>query len=408
MAAISVLKNVMNDLSLAEQFSIQLGLMQGIKILEKNEKKPEKAWKACFEKAGPQSTVFLIGMALGMLNWPTDKEAVSLINKGDEIIGKKSLDSKTEKWFKTIKRIVKITQETKSKKVLSQIFKPKEPLEQIELLEMMVKKTAWNVNPGQRKAIDKAEKKLEKMPLKEAEKEKIAAIKVVDVAIQNFNKKAQNKQENPISEKHPVIYTARITNKETCKKLQAICKEWKKKAQLKADVANAPATQSMTSAKKALAFDSSQMASLFADLEGTEITSKHDALYVAYDSTMKLQAIASVKFSKKQEQELSMLCSNPDNIAVLGDEIGPVRGAGSSIIRHISQDILDTSKYKKKVLTLTALSTAEAFYKKIGFKENKKNDEFVLKEDKMKTLLQKKSEKHVMQKVEPTADKLSA
>src|SRR5581483_9979863 len=91
-------------------------------------------------------------------------------------------------------------------------------------------------------------------------------------------------------------------------------------------------------------------------------------IYVAYDASNKIQAIALKDVKKNGKQYLWLIGSNPDNVPLVGNE-KVVKGAGTAIIKHIVQEILQMKE--RRTLHLDSLESSLPFYEKLGFVRGK-------------------------------------
>lgn len=110
-------------------------------------------------------------------------------------------------------------------------------------------------------------------------------------------------------------------------------------------------------------------------------------LHVALDDTNTIQAIAITQLAKGANK-LELLATHPENIEIFGYE-KPTRGAGTAIITHLANAILNKPTGSTK-LHLFALDNAKSFYEKLGFIVNPKDPEcHVMKRKSMRALVAK-------------------
>lgn len=323
------------------------------------------------------------------------------ISKGIEILEKTSLKPKRKKEFESAKALFKMMEAKDQQSAVAVINASKKKKGKVKLLKALIQQPAY---PEKREAIDKTVADLQKSTLKPDTKKKLDEAVKLDTAVEQL--KADKAKGVPaVAAAHPALFTAKILNPKTTKRLHEIAKEWHAKAKFKKDLSNAAEAQ-VAKDKRELADDSNMLAGWFEkDMKDLKPTKRKDAVYIAYDSAMKVQAMVCASLSKKETQEIDILATNPDNVVVFGTEQSMVRGAGTAIITHIAHEVLQNKKFKKKKLGLVATETAEPFYKKLGFKENKEGD-FVLKKSKMEELFRNKAATHTILDVEPKPELL--
>lgn len=99
---------------------------------------------------------------------------------------------------------------------------------------------------------------------------------------------------------------------------------------------------------------------------------KERSIYVTYDETMKVQAVALASLQKGCNR-LSLIATHPENIPIFGYEQG-VKGAASAIVSTIAKEILQKKSGCKK-LHLDAFEAAMPFYEKLGFVRDTKKEQ---------------------------------
>ena len=129
-------------------------------------------------------------------------------------------------------------------------------------------------------------------------------------------------------------------------------------------------------------------------------------IYFAFDATMKVQAIALTVFEEKGT-EITFLATNPDNILPLESETSAVRGAGSSLVRHIAQDTLREMREDEAEIFLNPSETARIFYEKLGFEPSSSSHTMVLDARRIHNLVEMKPPFHTMQDDDSPLDETS-
>ena len=366
------------------------------------EQTEKKWWNKTIEKKGKKAAVETIEYLMKYTDWTKDTQRITSLNQAFLILEGKQLKKETKKELDELKNRYKIVLAKDEPTALSLINAPTKNKEKVNLLTDLITEAKWDENPGQRAAIDKGMQQLNTQTLKPKVRKKLEIAKTVDAGIQRLNTiEAQGPAAAPIQAAHPTLSTARILHAATCKRLKEISQEWSEKARVKNEIAHAAAAHSKKTTKT-LAYNSDNIADCLSAHIPKKPDNKNHVAYAAYDNNMKVHGIALVTFSKKKAQKIDFIGTNPDNLAIVGDEKNIVRGAGSAIITHIAHDILKKKKYKEKTIELCSLSSAKPFYKKLGFKHLKHGD-MELKKSKMEALVQAKPATHTMQAKEPSA-----
>ena len=193
------------------------------------------------------------------------------------------------------------------------------------------------------------------------------------------------------------LLTAKITTFQCRQQVKDICEIWKRQsfeASQKAHVSAVP----IEASKKDRAIDSFVvMSSLCSSLIDRE---NRSSLYVAFDTCMKLQAVALAQLMPN-EGLIEYLGSNPENLDILGTEQNMVRGGATAVIRHIARDVLSQRIDDDAIVSLDALLSAIPFYSKVGFSSGLYSQSMFLEKRGMESLLHIAPYSHQMCECEP-------
>lgn len=165
---------------------------------------------------------------------------------------------------------------------------------------------------------------------------------------------------------HPPLFTTRIVSEEGIARVKVICALWERiahdtwlrpiKGFLEIDVKN-----------RALACESMELLhDIQQDITLVQTHEKNYSLYIAVDTTKKVQAVALANLYS-EDTSIHMLASNPVNLDIKSEEQFRVRGASTALVRHIAHDLLLERNDIGLCLSVTAYPGAVPFYEKLGF-----------------------------------------
>ena len=375
----------------------------GNSVYKQVEKKPNKFWRETTNILGKKDAVTFLGMLVNRSTWMNDPTARRLVNNGIKFFERKELSSPLQAKVRNMKTTCKIKDAHDKERLLELLSRVKHDKEKVKFLETMIKQKSWDQDAGHRSAIDTAKEMLESRPLKASVKKKLSKVEALDKALALY---ATRVHENITISSHPTLFTAKILNRKTSKRLKEVCKAWDEKAKQKRDIAEA-AVARLDDEKQSMAMDLQSIVNGIKDCIPKKPNKTDDALYIAYDLTGKVHAIALVDLSKRHTNEIDLLTANPDNVVVLGNEDNPVRGAGSAVITHIARDVFNSKQFARKKLKLSPLPSAIPFYEKLGFSLSKK-EKMVMDKEAMQRLLFAKPETHIIQDKEPKTKSIIA
>ena len=196
-------------------------------------------------------------------------------------------------------------------------------------------------------------------------------------------------------EDHQILFTAQVLCTNQSEQLKKISNIWSKLAVVKAAAAIALENFISEERKDQILDSIAVCEALISEIPKKPNKTKH-AVYVAYDAKGTIYGIALAVLTKKK-QNLDLIATNPENLAILGMEKNIVRGVGSALVRHICYDITENRNLKQQLM-LGTVPSAVPFYKKLGFESINKDNDMVLSKTGMIALLQKRPPTHVMQK----------
>lgn len=375
----------------------------GSNLIKEMGKHPKRFWQKMCHEIGKSTSLIILGRMVESSGWMQDPTCRRIAEKGVNFFENKELSSRHKTALREIKRVCKIIDAPDKKRLLELLLRERNDIEKVKFLEAMIKQTSWDKQSDQRSAIDTAKELLESRPLKRKVQERFNKVEALDRALQRF---ASHPNEASVKASYPLLFTAKILNPKVSKRLKAVCKLWNEKAKYKNDIAQSVVAH-LDAAKQMIASDSANIVDGLKSCIPKKPNKTDDAVYIAYDASGKVHALALVDLSKRKSHHIDLLATNPDNVIILGNETGPVRGAGSAIITHIVHDILQSNAFKKKKLQLTAVPSAVSFYEKLGFKANE-DEEMVMKKSEMKKLIEAKPITHQIQNKEPKASLLIA
>lgn len=166
------------------------------------------------------------------------------------------------------------------------------------------------------------------------------------------------------------IYTSKLTTRENRRSILTVIWAWTRKSAVNLNHVDAK--------NRERAEDSFFVLNQFRKVKKKQ--NRHYALYVAFDSTRKIQAVLLKSIPSigpfAHVTCVEYLVTNPDNIP-LDSEKTRTRGAGTALLKHVAFDMKQSQK--STVLVLSALKGAIPFYKKIGLEEESCNNEAIIR-----------------------------
>lgn len=220
--------------------------------------------------------------------------------------------------------------------------------------------------------------------------------KIIQAKIKEYNQTTHDSSQT--TKEYPTLFSAQIQSKRSINRLKSIAEIWLKKALIKTSVIKA-LPQWNEKDKKELAYDSLRIILATVAAFPKTLLPKNQSIYVAFDKNRKVHAIALVSLKEKTDQKIEYLITNPDDLDILGTEKGMVRGAGSSLIRHISKNALSSKKIN--TISLAPTYSAIPFYEKLGFKPEQ--NKMTLQNEGLKSLSENTPSTHIPLQKEPSS-----
>lgn len=375
----------------------------GSNLIQEMGKHPKRFWQKMCHELGKSTSLTILGRMVESSGWMQDPTCRSIAQKGITFFENKELQARHKQTLREVKRVCKIIDAPDKKRLLELLLRERNDTEKVKFIEAMIKQTSWDKQSDQRSAIDTAKELLESRPLKHKVQKRFDKVEALDRALQRF---ASHPLDANVKASYPLLFTAKILHTKMSKRLKEVCKLWNEKAKYKNDIAQSVVAH-LDATKQLIASDSANIVDGLKSCIPKKPNKTDDAVYIAYDASGKVHAVALVDLSKRKTHQIDLLATNPDNVIILGNETGPVRGAGSAVITHVVHDILHSKAFKKKKLQLTAVPSAVSFYEKLGFTMNEDAD-MVMKKQDMEKLVGAKPVTHQIQTKEPKAFKLIA
>ncbi|MBS0635633.1 MAG: GNAT family N-acetyltransferase [Verrucomicrobia bacterium] len=196
---------------------------------------------------------------------------------------------------------------------------------------------------------------------------------------------------------HARLKTVEITSKKNLKTVRAVLANWNVLSMARMYLALF-SSQFNDSQKESASASDAILATMGESLD------ENVEIHVALDEQDQIQAIAFTQL-KVGCKYLALLATNPENISIIGYE-KPLRGAGTALIAHISNTLLQGQGGCKK-LHLTPLPSAIGFYKKLGFVEDPRHlGSLILSRTSMRELLAATADRVTILKKEPKLPKV--